>query len=138
MKFKVLTKEDREAVKEYIDNLPEGKLHNVEIMRSPSKRSIDQNRLYWLWLNHLAKELGYTPEELHSVFALKFLGATHRVIYEETIVNIPSTKKLTQEQFSSYLELIYRFSVVELGIQLPQPQDRYFEQFYEQYKDLIT
>lgn len=137
MKFKIRNKEDKEAVKEYIDKLPEGKTYNAEIVRKTTKRSLDQNNLYWLWLSYLAKELGYTQEELHSVFALKFLGASHRVIYEETIVNIPSTKKLTTEQFSAYLEQIYLYAVTELDIQLPQPQDRYFEQFYEQYKNII-
>lgn len=137
MKFKIVSKEDREAVKEYIDNLPKNKPFNVEILRSSVRRSLDQNKLYWLWLNFLAKEIGYTPEELHSVFALKFLGATHRVIYDETIVNIPSTKSLSKDEFSSYLQDIHAFVLIEMDIQLPFPQDRYFEQFYEQYKGMI-
>lgn len=139
MKFKILSQLDKEAIKEYIDKLPEGKAYNVEIALRRAKRSMDQNRLYWLWLNHIAKEgdFGYTAEELHQVFAQKFLGARQRVMYGEQVLDIPSTRKLSKEEFSAYLERIEAFSNTELGIQLPIPQDKLFEQYYEFYKDFI-
>lgn len=137
MKFKILSQEDRESVKMYIDKLPPDKLYNVEIVRKQPRRSIDQNKLYWLWLNCISKEIGYPPDELHSVFALKYLGASHRVICGETVVATPSTKRLSTEEFSAYLDQVSAFVAAELGIILPDPQDRYFEQFYEQYKGII-
>ena len=139
MKFNVFSQLDKEAVKEYINRLSEGKSYTVEITLKKAKRSMDQNRLYWLWLNHIAKEgdFGYTAEELHQVFAQKFLGARQRVMYGEQVLNPPSTKKLSKEEFTAYLERIEVFSNTELGIQLPIPQDKFFEQIYEHYKDYI-
>lgn len=139
MKFKIYSQADREAVKEYINKLPEGKTYNVDITRKQPKRTMDQNRLYWLWLNCIAKdgELGYTADELHSVFAQKFLGARHRIMYGEQVLDVPSTRKLNTEEFTAYLNKIEVFANTELDIQLPNPQDKYFEQFYEQYKDVV-
>lgn len=140
MKFKIFTQEDKAAVKEYIDELPDGKPFSVVIVRWQSKRTMDQNRLYWLWLNCIAKdgELGYTAEELHCVFAQKFLGARQKIMYgESALVDVPSTRRLDTKEFSAYLEKIETFANTELGIPLPNPQDKYFNQFYEQYKDVI-
>lgn len=139
MKFKIYTEEDREAVKAYIDKLPSGKAYTAEITKKQSKRSIDQNRLYWLWLNCIAKdgEMGYTADELHLVFVQKFLGARHREMYGEQVLDTPSTRKLSAEQFTDYLNRIEVFANTELDIQLPRPEDRYFEQFYDTYKDMI-
>lgn len=139
MKFKIITNGDKEAVKAYLDNLPSGKIYTAEITKKPSKRTMDQNRLYWLWLNCIAKdgELGYTADELHIVFAQKFLGARHRIMYGEQVLDIPSTKKLTSAEFTDYLNRIEVFANTELDIQLPRPEDRYFEQFYDTYKNEI-
>jgi hypothetical protein len=135
MKLKIRQSADREAVKEYIDSLPEGKTFEVVITHKPSKRTIDQNKLYWLWLSCIAKdgELGYSAEELHIVFVQKFLGAKHRIVYGEQVLNPPSTRRLTTAEFTEYLNCIETFSSTELGIVLPRPEDKSFEQFYEQY-----
>lgn len=135
MKFKIIQSKDKEAVKEYVDSLPEGKSYEVNITLKSSKRTIDQNRLYWMWLSCIAKdgELGYSAEELHIVFVQKFLGAKHRVVYGEQVLNPPSTRRLTTAEFTEYLNRIETFSSTELGIVLPRPEDKSFEQFYEQY-----
>lgn len=134
MKFKITSSKDRDAVKEYIDRLPEGKVYNVDITARLSKRSNDQNRLYWLWLNCLAKELGYSPDEMHAVFAHKYLGADYETVCGETILIIPSTRKLDSAQFTTYLDKIKLFAANELGVVLPDPMDKVFEQFYDTYK----
>lgn len=135
MKFKIISTEDRDAVKEYIDKLPKGKTYEAVITLKSSKRTIDQNRLYWMWLSCIAKdgELGYSAEELHIVFVQKFLGAKHRIMYGEQVLNPPSTRRLSTTEFTEYLNRIETFSSTELGIVLPRPEDKSFEQFYEQY-----
>ena len=135
MKFKIISTTDRDAVKEYIDKLPKGKAYDVVITLRSSKRTIDQNRLYWMWLNCIAKdgELGYSAEELHIAFVQKFLGAKHRIMYGEKVLNPPSTRRLSTTEFTEYLNRIETFSSTELGIVLPRPEDKSFEQFYEQY-----
>lgn len=134
MKFKIISTTDRDAVKEYIDKLPQGKIYNVEIAARLSRRSTDQNRLYWLWLNCLSKELGYSPDEMHAVFAHKYLGAQYEKVCGEQILIIPSTRRLDSAQFTAYLDKIKLFALNELGVVLPDPQDKMFEQFYDTYK----
>lgn len=40
-----------------------------------------------------------------------------------------STKDLTTQEFSDYLEKVNAFAAVELGIVLPQPEDVYWSLF---------
>jgi hypothetical protein len=47
-----------------------------------------------------------------------------------------STKKLNTAEFTAFLDKVQQFAAGE-GIILPNPEDLYFEQFYQQYKDFI-
>jgi hypothetical protein len=49
----------------------------------------------------------------------------------ERIYNTSS--KLNTEQMTEFLNKIQADAASELGITLPQPQDRFFEQFYAQF-----
>ena len=48
-----------------------------------------------------------------------------------------STSKLNTAQFTAYLEKVQVLASSELGIVLPVPEDRIFEEFYEQYENRI-
>lgn len=49
----------------------------------------------------------------------------------ERIYNTSS--KLNQEQMTEFLNKIQVDAATELGITLPKPEDRFFEQFYAQF-----
>ena len=49
----------------------------------------------------------------------------------ERIYNTSS--KLNTEQMTEFLNKIQADALTELGITLPQPEDRFFEQFYAQF-----
>jgi len=44
---------------------------------------------------------------------------------------------MTKKQMVNFLTNIQRFSQTDLGVELPDPDDMKFEQFYESYKDRI-
>ena len=45
----------------------------VVIRDYKSKRSIEQNALYWRWLEALAEQTGYSIDELHDRFKRKYM-----------------------------------------------------------------
>lgn len=137
MKFKVTKPQDKRAVMAYLDKLPEGKTYNVTIVRHRERRTMDQNRLLWLWVNCISDETGQDKDDLHEYFKQKFLGFDTKTLWGVQVFKSVSTASLDTLQFTQYLERIRAFAAAELGIELPDPQDQYWDQFEQQYKDKI-
>lgn len=70
-------------------------------------RSSEQNNYYWVIVDLLAQELGYTTHEMHQTLKDHF--------------KIQSTKELTTKEFSSLIENIIRWSAIEMNIVIPDP-----------------
>ena len=96
----------------------EGK-HVDLIIKLPSKdRSHQQNRYYWgVIVDIVGKELGYSPDETHEAFKIKFL-----LDRRGKIPTIRSTATLTTKEFEEYLENIKMWASEFLGIVLPDPE----------------
>ena len=138
MEFAVRNDNERKAVIEYIKALDVQKReYEVVISKKTSKRTLAQNRLYRLWLNCISAETGNDTEMLAEYFKNKFLYIRHRIIYGEHISVVPSTTTLTTEEFKDYLDKIQQWASSEQGIILPNPEDLYFNQFAEKYKNYI-
>ena len=73
-------------------------------------------------------------EDLHDYFKDHFL--TRRVVVFGEERNGGTTTKLNTSEFTAFLDKVQQFAAGE-GIILPNPEDLYFEQFYQQYKDFI-
>lgn len=102
----------------YIKNQKDCRIE-LEIKKQRKIRSLNQNNLYWWWLEIIGQDLGYDPEELHAAFRAKFLT--------DYTLKIPlprSTAKLNKVQFGQYLDKIQRLAA-ELGIALPEPANCY-------------
>jgi hypothetical protein len=142
MIFRAKNKKQWAAVKSYIDKVENNeKAYTVEVKLQREKRSIDQNRLYWLWLTCIMHETGQDKNDLHAVFAAKFLGTDKTTVklngVEYSTENVRTTTNLDTKQFKYYLDRVQQFANVELGIELPNPEDQYFEQFETFYKNYI-
>jgi len=96
----------------------------LEVVIRPHKRnrSLDQNALYWKWLQIIGDYLGYTKDEMHVLLRYKFLGHEEREIAGEKILVLPSTTKLNVGEMWDYLNDIERFAL-SLGIRLPSMED---------------
>ena len=111
----------KSLVQDYFLENPSTKEAVVTIQKS--KRSDAQNRLYWYWVDILAKEVGYAKNEMHLVLADKFLPKIEFTTKGgKQISQIPSTRELNIEEFIDYICEIEMFSG-EWGIKLPHNQD---------------
>lgn len=106
--------------------------YTITIKRASEKRSIPQNDLMWMWLSCIERETGTPKDDIYMYYCKKFLMKTIQVGDRlERIYNTSS--KLNTEQMTEFLNKIQADAASELGITLPQPQDRFFEQFYAQF-----
>jgi molecular chaperone GrpE (heat shock protein) len=86
----------------------------------------------WMWLECIERETGTAKDDVYMYYCKKFLMKTIQVGDKlERIYNTSS--KLNKEQMTAFLNRIKDDALTELGIRLPEPQDRYFEQFYTQF-----
>lgn len=106
--------------------------YTITIKKASEKRSIPQNDLMWMWLTCIERETGTSKDDIYMYYCKKFLMKTIQVGEKwERIYNTSS--KLNTEQMTEFLNKIQQDAASELGITLPQPQDRFFEQFYAQF-----
>ena len=121
---------------EFIDDVfSKEKRVKIDIFRE--KRTLDQNKLYWLWLTCISVQTGNEKEDLHEYFVYKFLEPELVQVFDKTIYKRLSTKQLDTRQFAEYLNKIQIFANTELTIELPNPEDLKFTKFYEYYKNYI-
>lgn len=137
MKFRVEKARDKQAVVAYLDRLPEGKAYDVTVVRHRERRSVDQNRLLWLWIKCISDETGQDKDDLHEYFKQKFLGFDTKTLWGTILYRPVSSSALDSLQFTQYLEHIRAFASSELGIELPNPEDQYWDQFEHQYDNKI-
>ncbi len=120
IKDKKLTLNNRKKYQEFIASQKDA-TYEIRIKKWRKKRSLSQNALYWVWLQIIAKELGYDTEELHTSFKSMFL--TDR---SKKIPLVRSTTALNVLEFIQYLKKVEKESN-ELGIILPQPDSSWIE-----------
>lgn len=106
--------------------------YTITIKRASEKRSINQNDLMWMWFACIERETGQPKQDVHDYYCKKFL---RRVIEwrGEQVVVVGRTKDMLKEQMSEFMTKIQADAAAEFGIQLPTPEDRYFESFYQQF-----
>ena len=100
-----LTLHDKNSYNEFISK-NEGDV-SIVINTLPKTRSPQQNNYYWMIVKSVAKDIGYTPDEMHEVVKVKF--------------KIDSTKNLEQEEFSDFLDRLIRY-FAELGVPVEDPR----------------
>jgi hypothetical protein len=106
--------------------------YHITIKKASQKRSIPQNDLMWMWLACIERETGTPKDDVYMYYCKKFLMKTISIgSRQERIYNTSS--KLSSEEMTEFLNKIQADAAAELGIRLPQPEDRFFEQFYAQF-----
>lgn len=116
----------------YVFSLLANGKYTITIKRANEKRSIPQNDLMWMWFTCIERETGTPKDDVYMYYCKKFLMKNIQVGNKmERIYNTSS--KLNQEQMTEFLNKIQVDAATELGITLPKPEDRFFEQFYAQF-----
>lgn len=113
--------------------LPNGE-YTVKIIRKTRPRTLPQNSLMWLWFQCLEDETGQPKDDFHEYYKYKFLGRQLTVGNKVTKV-AGSTKYLSTLQMSEYMEKIKADVAVEFGISLPLPEDLYYQDFVDEYRN---
>lgn len=137
MKRKLTSELDRNMAIAFIQRLDiNKKLYTVEVLEKKSGRTISQNSLYWLYLTCIEHETGQDRNELHEIFKKKWLLPI--VVKKfEVEVEIYTTTNLDTLQMKQYLDKIQILASTELGITLPDPESKYWQEFYEYYIDKL-
>ena len=115
----------------YILTLPDDGKFEVVIKEYKKKRSLAQNRLYWMWIPYLAKHFGYTDDEMHDELKYAFIGEnvyTNRKGVQRT--KPKSTTKLKTKEMAEYLTKIEVLAVSN-DVILPMPFDVEFAMMRE-------
>lgn len=102
----------------------EGKDVEIIVQKKRMVRSIQQNRLWWLYVSILSDSLGYEKEEIHDILKFKFLKR-ERIIEKtgEVIEYLESTTRLTRSEFSEVIEQLIRWAAT-MDIILPMPNEQ--------------
>ena len=116
----------------YLFSLLQNGTYTITVKRQNEKRSIAQNDLMWMWFQCISNETGTPKDEIYMYYCKKFLMRTMSIGERMERIYMTSSK-LNSEQMTAFLNQIQADAASELGITLPTPQDRYFEQFYQQY-----
>ena len=132
----LLTKQDGRLVFDQepaaVFNLLANGQYVITIKRMNTKRSIAQNDLMWMWLACIERETGTNKDDVYMYYCKKYLCKV--ITIGERMEKIYNTSsKLNTEQMTEFLNHIQQDALNELGIRLPQPEDRFFEAFYQQF-----
>jgi hypothetical protein len=130
----------------------EGKRVVVTIEKQKSSRSLQQNKLYWVYIDILSKELGHSKDEMHELVKYKFLklkrfmsvvngksvilaledgiyvdvstGEIYDIEKVEPYDKIGSTATLTKSEFIEFIDSLIIWAQDFLGITLPHPEEQ--------------
>lgn len=99
----------------------EGKQIEIVVQKKRNVRSLQQNRLWWLYVTIISESLGYEKDEMHDILKFKFLKR-ERVVEStgEIIPYLESTTRLTRSEFSNVVDAVIRWAA-EMDIVLPEP-----------------
>ena len=95
--------------------------YRITIKKYKKQRTEPQNRYYFgVVVDILAKELGYTKDEMHDALRDKFLKVATDI---PDLFVILSTTSLNTEEFNQYIEEIKRWAATDLSIYIPDPNE---------------
>lgn len=118
--FILRTGDERAACAVFVSRLPAEPVMEVTVRPYKSKRSVEQNRLYWgVYLKTIADHTGHTAEELHELFKAKFLYRENLTVCGTDLPMFASTTKLNTREFTDFLDRVQQFAQHELGCYLP-------------------
>lgn len=120
-----LTFENEAEFYNYCQSLDCGDL-SVSVEKFRNKRSIQQNRYYFLLLNIVREHTGETVNKLHSDFKRMFLPKDEINFFTgELYSSNESTTKLNTLEFTNYIEDIRQFCAENLELVLPDASNYY-------------
>lgn len=104
--------------------------YKVTIERYTEPRTLSQNALMWLWFKCIEDETGTLSIEIYNHYCKKFLAYVND--WGEEVYTTSS--HLNTKQMTDFLNKVKADAASELGIMLPLPADRFYQEFINEYK----
>lgn len=96
-----------------INKFKVGEKVTVYVSSRRPKRTVQQNRYYWFYLNEICKETGESePERLHKLFSGMFLSDGIVEVMGQKVRLTKSTTSLSKADFGEYIEKISAFTEI--------------------------
>jgi hypothetical protein len=105
-------------------------VYTLTIKRASEKRTLPQNDLMWLWFTCIESETGTSKQDVYLHYCKKFLSKPDPL--GDGLISEGSSK-LNTAQMADFMKKIQADASAEFGINLPVPEDRYFEHFFQQF-----
>jgi hypothetical protein len=118
-----------------LDALQDGE-YALTFNKKDKNRTISQNRLFWIWMACIEHNTGTSKEDCHDYYCSLFLRRHVSIGGMEREV-VSGTSGLNTGQFADLLKKIQADAATELSIILPDPKDKYWEEFDKYYSQFI-
>ena len=122
--FVIFDEASRQRCVSLIAGLNIEKPWEVTVARKTKKRTLSQNALYHKWVGIIAEETGNDHEDVHDEFKRRFVPPKEIEIFGEIRMR-QSTTDFDTPGMTTFMEKVYAFSVSELGILLPLPEEQH-------------
>ena len=117
----------------YFQTLKNGE-YILTAKQEKDRRSINQNALMWMWFECIARETGQNRLDIYDYYRSLYLSRMVTVNEKEVQVS-SGTSSLDTKQFTEFLNHVQADAAAEFGIKLPTPEDLYWEEFSNEYKN---
>jgi len=109
---------------------------SIEVKPTNERRSLDQNALFWKWMEELSKYFtnrGHplTKQDAHDLMCHEFLGYQTKVLGKTKIVQLVTTtspKKMEMTDFCHFMDQIDAWAA-DKGCLLPTPADTAYAEY---------
>lgn len=103
----------------YLSAFKEGTRVDLILKKQTKKRSNKQNKYYWHVVIEILREyFGYSKDEMHEALKWQFLRKP-----DSNPPTVGSTRKLSTEEFNTYIESIQIWAASEFSVVVPDPNE---------------
>ena len=121
-KFIIRNEDIRKNCIEFISKMDITTPITVNIYDYKKNRTLDQNDLYWLWIEQLCDYNGDTKDAMHRIMRARHLPLIFDVVDGIKTVELTSTTSLNTKEFSDYLKEI-EVELIDNGIKPKYPEE---------------
>lgn len=111
--------------------------YSLTITRQVKRRSLEQNRLMWMWFKCMEDSTGQPSVDWHDYYCLKLLGRDFVTPDGEIIEIAGHTSVLNTAKMTDFLNKVQADAATEFGISLPSPDDIGYDDFRLQYERYV-
>ena len=134
MRLLIKNNVDRERFIDFIKQVKIDKPYVASFSAHRKKRSLNQNRLLFMWLNCIKDDTGNSTDSLYQYFCDRYLPWNGEIVFGKEVHAKGGSSKLNTKQFTDFLDCIHQ-EMSEFGIYLPYPDDVGYEELYLKYGD---